>query len=225
MATLLGFPVPAKGASLGTFLVPGTAVKLTVDRAIAPILIGFARDFDREVEELIPGQCGGYNPRRIGGSASWSRHAIGCAIDLNWLLHPQGRRNTFPAAKRRAIDGILGRYTYRGVRLLRHGKDYRTTPDDMHAELNVPRATAVAAVKALQGGGKPATPGPTPGSRTLRRGAVGADVAFLQRWVGAADDGRFGVATEARVRRYQRIVGVPVTGVVDAHTWAKILGR
>jgi len=224
MATLLGFPVPAKGSTLGTFLVPGTAAKLTVDRAIAPIMIGFARDFDREVEELIPGQCGGFNPRKIAGTNAWSLHAIAAAEDLNWLLHPMGKRNTFPPAKRAKIRSLLARYSYRGTHLIRWGADF-TRPDDMHFELNVSRPMALAAVKALQGSGKPGTPGPSRGSRDLRRGAVGADVAFVQRWVGAKDDGRFGAVTEGRVRRYQRIVGVPVTGVVDGRTWGKILGR
>jgi peptidoglycan hydrolase-like protein with peptidoglycan-binding domain len=223
MATLLGFQVPATATA--TYLVPGSAVRLTVLKEIAPLLIGFAADFHREVEELIPGQCGGFNPRKIAGSERWSRHAIGAAVDLNWLRHPQGRRNTFSAAKRRTIDDILDRYTHKGVRLLRHGKDYVNVPDDMHVEVNVSRQVALAAVKALQAGGKPAS-GPKLGSRTLRQGTAGSDVAFLQRWVGdKPDDGRFDAATAVRVRRYQRIVGVPVDGVVGPRTWAKILGR
>lgn len=224
METLLGFRVPAPASAIGTFLVPGTAVKLSVAREVAPLLIGLARDFDREVEELLPGQCGGFNPRRIEGSKSWSGHAVGAAIDLNWLLHPMGKRNTFPAAQRDRIAAILRRYSYRGVQLIRWGGTYKSRPDDMHFEINVDRAVAVAAVKALQAPTKPAA-GPKPGSRTLRRGAVGPDVAFVQRWVGAKDDGRFGPATETRVRRYQRIVGVSASGVVDTATWKKILGR
>lgn len=225
MVTLLGFQVPAKGAAVGTFLVPGSAIKLSVAREIAPLLIGFARDFHHEVEELIPGQCGGFNPRKIAGSNAWSRHAIAAAEDLNWLLHPQGRRNTFTPAKRAKIRKILGRYTHRGVQVIRWGADY-STPDDMHFEVNVTRPVALAAVAALQAPTRPAAPGPKPGSRTLRQGAVGEDVAFLQRWVGVEpDNGRFGAGTTERVRRYQRIVGVPVTGVADARTWAKILGR
>jgi peptidoglycan hydrolase-like protein with peptidoglycan-binding domain len=223
MATLLGFQVPAAGAAIGTFAVPGTSVRLSVAREVAPLLIGFARDFDREVEELLVGQCGGFNPRKIAGSSSWSRHAPGVAIDLNWRVHPMGRKNTFPPAKRAKIRSLLDRYSYRGTRVIRWGADF-SRPDDMHFEINVPRAVAVAAAKALQAGGTPAA-GPKPGSRTLREGDTGADVAFLQRWVGAKDDGRFGPATETRVRRYQRLVGVPTTGVVDSRTWAKILGR
>ncbi|GIE29953.1 hypothetical protein Ait01nite_029980 [Actinoplanes italicus] len=223
MATLLGFTVPAPGAAVATYLVPGTSIKLTLAREVAPLLLGLARDFDREVEELIPGQCGGFNPRRIAGTSSWSRHAIGAAVDLNWLVHPQGRRNTFTPSQRAKIRAILGRYSHNGVKIIRWGGDY-SRPDDMHFEINVSRTAAIAAAKALQGSGKPAG-GPKPGSRTLRIGAVGPDVAFLQRWVGAKDDGRFGPATQDRVRRYQRIVGVPVTGVVDARTWDKILGR
>lgn len=223
MATLLGFTVPATATA--TYLVPGSSVRLTVLKEIAPLLIGFAASFHQEVEELIPGQCGGFNPRKIAGTSTWSRHAFGGAIDLNWLRHPMGRRNTFTAAQRRAIDDILDRYRHKGVRLLRAGKDYVNVADDMHFEVNVSRSTALAAVKALQSGGKPAT-GPKPGSRTLRVGATGPDVAFVQRWVGDnPDDGRFDAVTRQRVVRYQRIVGVKQDGVVGPATWGMILGR
>ncbi|MEV6297861.1 M15 family metallopeptidase [Actinoplanes sp. NPDC051861] len=225
MATLLGFTVPAKASAVATYLVPGTTVKLTLARDVAPLLLAVARDFDREVEELIKGQCGGFNPRKIAGTEKWSRHAIAAAIDLNWLKHPMGRRNTFSPAKQDKIRAILRRYTHKGVQVIRWGGAY-STPDDMHFEVNVPRAAAVAAVKALQKPRKPAPAGgPKPGDRTLRQGASGPDVAYLQRWVGAEDDGKFGQQTRLRVIRYQKIVGVPATGVADSKTWAKILGR
>lgn len=228
MTTLLGFPLlQTRTSALGTFLVPETTIRLTVARQIAPLLIGVARDFNREVEPLKPGQCGGWNPRKIRGSEKWSEHAFGLAIDLNWLLHQQGRRNTFTSKQRDKIHEILGRYAYKGTRVLRWGGDYSTTPDDMHFEVVAARATALAAVKALQ---KPKTPvpatGPKPGSRTLREGMAGSDVAFLQRWVGVEPDtGRFDHATTIRVRRYQSIVGLPVDGIAGPRTWAKILGR
>jgi peptidoglycan hydrolase-like protein with peptidoglycan-binding domain len=48
---------------------------------------------------------------------------------------------------------------------------------------------------------------------------LGTDVAFVQRWVGADDDGSFGDETEKRVVRFQGIVGVDPSGIVDAVTW------
>jgi peptidoglycan hydrolase-like protein with peptidoglycan-binding domain len=60
------------------------------------------------------------------------------------------------------------------------------------------------------------------GSRVLRLQSPhihGTDVAFVQRWVGAGDDGSFGDETHKRVVRFQGIVGLDQNGVVDAVTW------
>jgi peptidoglycan hydrolase-like protein with peptidoglycan-binding domain len=50
----------------------------------------------------------------------------------------------------------------------------------------------------------------------------GTDVAFVQRFVGADDDGDFGLRTRARVKRFQGIVGLPRTGKVGSPTWKKM---
>ena len=50
----------------------------------------------------------------------------------------------------------------------------------------------------------------------------GTDVAFVQRWTGTEDDGDFGEKTQARVKRYQGIVRLDRTGVVDRETWKKM---
>lgn len=59
-----------------------------------------------------------------------------------------------------------------------------------------------------------------PGQRVLRFGSKGADVAFLQRWLGLSDDGSFGPKTEAAVKRYQAMKGLTADGVVGPKTWA-----
>ena len=64
-----------------------------------------------------------------------------------------------------------------------------------------------------------------PGTRLLKQGMNGRDVAFLQRWVGAKDTGVFDAATKTRVVRYQKIVGLAADGICGAKTWSKILGR
>ena len=82
----------------------------------------------------------------------------------------------------------------------------------------------------------PKTPLTSTTRPTIRRGDTGALVKTLQR--GALDvfpsyagptigahggaDGSFGQATEAFVRDFQSRVSLPVTGVVDAATWAKL---
>ena len=77
----------------------------------------------------------------------------------------------------------------------------------------------------VPGGGGTTTPGlPTHalGSRVLRLASPpmrGTDVGFVQRWVGTEDTGSFAPETDERVKRYQRIVGLEPTGVVDERTW------
>ena len=75
------------------------------------------------------------------------------------------------------------------------------------------------------GGSSTALPRRKLGSRELKLKnphTRGTDVAFVQRFVGAEDDGEFGLKTQARVKRYQGIVGLPRTGVVGRETWEKM---
>ncbi len=65
--------------------------------------------------------------------------------------------------------------------------------------------------------------GHRPGSRTIRRGDKGEDVAFVQRWIGparaGAADGDFGPHTEAGVRWYPPMRRITADGIVGPHTW------
>lgn len=53
-------------------------------------------------------------------------------------------------------------------------------------------------------------------------GATGPAVKTLQKTVGATADGDFGPATKKAVKAWQRSHSLPVTGVVDAATWAAL---
>jgi hypothetical protein len=241
MTTIInGFTVlPYGSAALGTYLVPGTGVRLSVRREVAPLLIGLALDYHHTVEPLHPGWCWGHNPRKIAGSTSWSLHAPGIAVDLNAPHHPMGRRGTFTTAQRAAITRLLAKYTHRGTRLVRWGGTYTSRPDEMHFELIAPRAVCLAAVAALQAPAKhPATPTATPvakpaahppGSRllTLHDPVMsGEDVAFLQGFIGPQQcgpaDGDYGARTEAGVRWYQRMRGITADGQVGPATWRQM---
>ena len=231
-ASVRGFTVLDYGSPLlGTFLIPGTAVRLSLRREIAPLLIAATRDFHREVEELRPGWCWGFAHRRIEGSSRWSSHAIGCAVDLNAPRHPMGRRDTFAPAQRTAIRRILARYVYRGQQIFRWGGDFRSRPDDMHFEINVRRDVALAALGAMPKPPKPGS-GHRPGTRVLRVTSPlmrGDDVAWLQRWAGRRQvgdpDGRYGPQTAAGMKVFQQRQGLTVDGVTGPATWSKILGR
>jgi peptidoglycan hydrolase-like protein with peptidoglycan-binding domain len=68
-------------------------------------------------------------------------------------------------------------------------------------------------------------PKPTPPKTypTLRQGSSGADVALAQRVIGVTADGQFGPLTLAALTGWQRANRVPVTGVLDQATWAKMV--
>lgn len=186
MASINGFTVvPYGDPLLKTYTVPGSDTRLSVRAEIAPILIGFAADFHRYVEPLNPKSCWGHAPRKIAGTDSWSFHAPGIAEDLNASAHPMGVRGTFSADEVRAIRGLLKKYSYNGVQLLRWGGDYINRADDMHFEIIVDRTTALAAVKALQ---NPPAPKPSLPAPLLV-------------------DGKLGPKT---IGRWQRIMGTPV---------------
>ena len=76
------------------------------------------------------------------------------------------------------------------------------------------------------------TPAPDT-DRTLKRGDTGADVKAMQQALKKAGwsfprygcDGDFGAETEANVRGFQRVEGLPVTGVYDAATRAALMAR
>jgi peptidoglycan hydrolase-like protein with peptidoglycan-binding domain len=108
----------------------------------------------------------------------------------------------------------------------------------MEALLSVLTGEALVSWKARTGGASPA-PQPTgppagatghrPGSRTLRLTSpqmTGADVTFVQRWIGperaGAADGIYGPATVAGVKWYQRMRGLAVDGEVGPKTWAHL---
>lgn len=62
------------------------------------------------------------------------------------------------------------------------------------------------------------------GSRTLKHGSDGDDVALLQRFLGVRpDDGVFGPVTEAAVRKYQQMRGLEVDGIAGPLTLAPIM--
>lgn len=105
-------------------------------RVIFEDLVGW---FNRVVEPVagkILDDWSWANRNVRGSDTTVSNHASATALDLNALKHPRGVRNTFTAKQRAAIDERM-KY-YEGV--IRCGKDYRTTVDDMHFEINKGKA-------------------------------------------------------------------------------------
>lgn len=63
----------------------------------------------------------------------------------------------------------------------------------------------------------------TPKNPTLRRGAKGERVAYLQGLLMISRDGIFGPATERAVRNFQGGRGIAVDGIVGQYTWRALL--
>lgn len=82
--------------------IPGTGtpgIPLRVQKDCAPLLAYVASRVHKDVTDLRKGNKpgvtqdeGGYNYRKIDGSSSFSNHASGTAIDLNWQLFPMFKR-------------------------------------------------------------------------------------------------------------------------------------
>jgi hypothetical protein len=129
-----GWPASEDRKTLGikTFAVPGTKIKFACAKAVAPILVNFAKDFHELVEPIDQGQLDdwGYAFRQTRGSDRiLSNHASGTAIDLNAIKHPLGKSNTFNKDQRNIIILLITKYG------LAWGGNYKKRKDDMHFEI------------------------------------------------------------------------------------------
>jgi len=129
-----GWPASEDRKALGieTFAVPGTKIKFACAKAVAPILVSFAKDFHELVEPIDQGQLDdwGYAFRQTRGSDRiLSNHASGTAIDLNAIKHPLGKSNTFNKDQRNIINLLITKYG------LAWGGNYKKRKDDMHFEI------------------------------------------------------------------------------------------
>ena len=244
MSAINGFLVSDDRDKIGirSYRVPGTRVALPVRSEVAPLLIGFARDFNANVQPLHSGWCWGYAFRPVRGGSTPSFHSAGLAIDLNAPKHPLGRRGTFDPERQRLIRHLASRYG------LRWGGDYRFRADEMHFEVILNRRAALDLAATIQRRGPSKTAARPPedetgavrqppqkkivysayrkhaplGSRILAVGSAGDDVGFVQRWLGLKDDGYYGERTEKRVRDYQIKQSLGVDGKVGRKTWIRM---
>jgi hypothetical protein len=129
-----------------SYQVPGTKVKLRCAEAVAPLLIGFAKEFHELIEPIDEGALDdwGYAFRNIRGvTEKLSNHASGTAIDLNAPKHPLGAVGTFPAEKVPMIRALAKKYG------LRWGGDYVNRKDEMHFEIDITPVRAAALIVKL----------------------------------------------------------------------------
>lgn len=123
-----GWPSCSGAKAAGTAIVTAdlSGTRFSVHKRIARLVDLLADATERRGYRLVPGQCGGYNCRPIGGTRSPSNHSWGLAVDLNWHRNPMRRPLTtdMPAW----MVAMWNRYGFAW------GGHYTSTPDAMHFE-------------------------------------------------------------------------------------------
>ena len=130
-----------------SYPVKGTQIKLRCAEKVAPLLIGFAEEFNELIEPIDGATLDdwGYCFRNVRGSRNkLSNHASGTAIDLNATRHPLGKVGTFPPEKVPMIRALAKKYG------LRWGGDFNSRPDEMHFEINLSEAKVAALIGSLK---------------------------------------------------------------------------
>jgi hypothetical protein len=229
--SVLGFLASADPAKIGikSYTVPGTAVKVAVRSSVAPLLIGYMADYNRLVEPLHPGWCWGYAYRAIRGATTISRHAAGLAVDCNAPKHPLGVVGTLSARQKATMRVLAKKY---GLRL---GADYTGRKDEMHAEVNLGAAAAVALARKITAAPQRQSLGVKyPALAHLTWRATNTDVGLLIRRLAALGfykakvDNTYGPATKAAVAAFQRRQGwrgSDADGLVGPSTYQRLFGR
>ena len=143
-----GWPASEDRKALGveSFVVPGTKIKFACSKAVAPLLVNFAKDFHEWVEPIDQGQLDdwGYAFRMTRGSDKvLSNHSSGTAIDLNALKHPLGKSNTFTKEQCNIITLLITKYG------LAWGGHYKKRKDEMHFEIKIDKGQVKQKIKQL----------------------------------------------------------------------------
>lgn len=197
----------------------GPGVRLSVRRELAPLVQRLCAETVERGYALREGQCWGFACRPIRGSQVPSNHSWGLAVDLNSLANPMGPRLVTDMP--RWLPALWKEHGFRW------GGDYTRRKDAMHFEFMGTRDEALGPAPRRSGERMGVSfedfdDRAKPTSRTLQHGSAGADVAFLQRWLGLADDGYFGPVTEQAVKRYQTKHGLDDDGIVGPATWKEL---
>ena len=143
-----GWPASKDREEIGikSYPIEGTTIKLACAEAVAPLLVGFAREFHELIEPIDGGGLDdwGYCFRMVRGSpTNLSNHSSGTAIDLNATKHVLGRVGTFPAEKVPMIRALAKKYS------LKWGGDYQNRKDEMHFEVAILPSKVEAAISKL----------------------------------------------------------------------------
>jgi len=127
-----------------SFPVPGTKIKLTCAKSVAPLRVGFAAEFHQLIEPIDEGGLDdwGYCFRMVRGSSdNLSNHSSGTAIDLNAIKHKLGSFGTFAPEKVPMLKALAKKYS-----LTWGGSDNWRRKDEMHFEVAIPPSKVEAAI-------------------------------------------------------------------------------
>lgn len=233
--TTISVATTLAGNDSGQWSTPGHQT-LTVRRETADLWTLLLGEVQRRGYHLVSGWCWSGENRPIGGTSTPSNHSWALAVDLNAPTNPMTFDNSVHTDMPAFMPDLFARYGFRW------GGDYYSTSrrDAMHYEFigtveDAGKATAaahaelataskIAAAKA-PAPKAPSNPHGPPGPHgypgwTMKAGTSGPHIAAWQAKAGGLTaDGQFGPATLARVRAYQRVNGLTVTGVLGVKTW------
>lgn len=178
------------------------------------------------------GDTGAYNCRKVTGGSTYSLHAYGIALDINWQTNPYSRY--LRTDMLRVGDGkmplrIQAIRTNNGKQVWRWGGYFSGNKDAMHYELCCSPADLRSGINWRTVYGSVAPTSSTASSYpTLREGMTGYYVTVMQqrmRFVSgspATVDGNFGPKTKTAVLNFQKFFGLTADGVVGPKTWSAL---
>lgn len=221
---------PCQADKVVTVKVTG-GVRFSVHRDIAPLVKALAEATIARGYPLKKPQCGGYNCRKIRNGNSWSNHAWGLAVDLNWSTNPmisvkklrRDHGDPFPDSSWTDMpEWLPAMWTRYGFRW---GGSYRSVRDAMHFEFMPPPSDVPSMIEKLRTDGFDA---PNPPPPRLKPGATGPFVTKLQELLTAAGHevsgpATFGPGTEAALRAFQTARGLDVDAIAGPNTWAALM--
>lgn len=252
--SLSHWPVIADGNSpdLVSITVPGTKKRFTAHKAYAPLAAAFLAEWHVKVHSIdYPGALGPdgweYRVARLGGG--WSNHSAGCAVDVTYDWLKADHQKHMSDVQTAAVHALLNKYvTADGRRVFGWGGDWSvgTAKDEMHIEAAqgwspgtkgryATPADFVAVQKRMgirndgtvdrsNGAPIPATGSIPAFPGKFGLGAKGAHVKAIQKGLGLPQDGVFGPATLAAVKKFQRVRPWlwPADGIVGPRTYKAI---
>ena len=230
-----GWTVLSSPSQTRQWVIPGADRSIRLQNGHAGfVLAHFLLWFHETIERINTGiyDDWGWAYRAIrGATKGYSNHASATAVDIDAVKHPLSARGTFKPWQYVRIRAHLLWMN----RVIRWGADYSGRKDEMHFEINAGAAAVNRLAKRLANTprgkrireanpGYKALVGHEPGSRDLREGDRGGDVAYVQSRVGVKADGVYGPKTAAAVKRWEqsqkkKYPGLFVDGVVGNITW------